>query len=124
MRPLVLVLACVAFGACGPTAPDLGTGVADAELSGARNAVELLRLRYPALIVEGEGEGARLSIRRTGTTPVIVLNGSYSSTLELSMIPAERVTNVEILTTMAETMVYGQDAALAGVLKVTAKVGR
>ena len=118
----LLALIVAPFG-CGTTDPAASPGdITDGQRDGARNAVELMRGRY-GLRVSGTGMSARLSLARNGRVPIIILNGSRSSVQELALISAEAVTDVEVLTSMADTMVYGQDAALSGVVRVEANVG-
>lgn len=126
MRAPLLTLALLAAG-CGSTEPATAPGeITDAEREGSQNALDLLRGRHPALLVEGSGTGIVLTIRRTGEAPVLVINGTRSSSLtgEAVGISAEEVESVEVLTALADTLVYGQEAARRGVVRITTRAAR
>ena len=114
-----LGLVALSLAGCGSTEPGTDAGsITDVERSSALNAIELMRGNY-GLRVIGNGLSARVVISRTGTEPLILLNGTRSSILELTQIAAADVTGIEVLTAMADTMVYGQEAAMNGVIRVT-----
>ena len=120
---VVLLALASATSGYGTTEPAGGLDdIADAQHDGARDAVGLTRGQH-GLRASSAGASARLTITRTNTRPVIILNGSRSSVQELVLISADAVTDIEVLTSTADTMVYGQDAALAGVVRVEARVG-
>ncbi|WP_420455662.1 hypothetical protein [Rubrivirga sp.] len=127
MRPLALALVLVAVSGCGTAGPEATPvgGISDAERNGARNALELLRGRYPALQVEETGQGLRLTIRRTGESPVVVIDGTRSvGTGEAVGIPPGEVAEIEVLTSMADTLIYGAEAARRGVVRITTRMGQ
>lgn len=121
---LLLALVVCSVAGCGTTDPGAPTAGEPSEVdrTSARTAVEYVG-QQPGLRVVGRGMGAYLVITLTGTAPLIVLNGSRSSIQELSLLLPDEITEVEVLTSMADTMVYGQVAALNGVVRVTARVG-
>lgn len=122
-RTLLLVLLGLAAGGCGTTEqPVRRTEVTDADRSRARTALELLRGRYPGLTINEAGGGLEILLR--GRAPVLVVDGTRTPfagrTADLS--PSE-VVEIEVLTSMSDTLIYGADAAEVGVVRITTVLG-
>ena len=129
MRPLLLGLA-LSLAACGTTGAE-GAGprgeVTAAEAGRDESLASLLRRRYPSLRVEETASGMSLQIRQYDSPPLIVIDGTRypaGATSALSGLRASEIVRVNVLKTMAETMVYGADAALGGVVEITTTLGR
>ena len=125
LAPPVLLAALLA--GCGPTRPlePTAADVTEVQRAGASSALELLRGRYPSLEVEEGQAGVALRVRRTGARPVVVVDGvrSIISAEGATGLLPEDVVRIEVLTSMADTMIYGDDAALGGVVLITTRLG-
>ena len=124
MRALALALLALSAGAgCAATEPQPGpTEVTDADRSGARSALEVLRGRYPALTINETGGGIEILLR--GRAPVIVVDGTRTPFVgrTVDITPSE-VVEIEVLTSMSDTLIYGADAAEVGVVRITTVLG-
>ena len=124
---LALALLVPTFAACGPTRGAASpSAVTEQQRNASTNALELLRGRYPSLQVEEGQAGILITVRRTGLVPVILVDGVRSVVGEAGAagVPADQVAEIEVLTSMADTMVYGDDAARRGVVKITTRRAR
>jgi hypothetical protein len=124
MRALPVLLAAALLGGCGTTSPQPGrTEVTDADRAGAQTALELLRNRHPGLQIDESGGG--LAIRLRGRAPVVVVDGMRTPYVgRVGNIPASEVAEIEVLTSMSDTLVYGADAAEVGVVRITTRLHR
>ena len=107
---------------CGTTEPRPDrTQITDADRSGAQSALDLLRGRYPSLTIVETGNGLGISLRGRG--PVIIVDGFRTPYVgEVRGIPASEILEIEVLTAMSDTLIYGEDAARNGVVKITTRL--
>ena len=128
MRLNSLLLAVLALAACGTAEPiDLSdtspAGMSEANRSG--TAVDLLRGRYPSLRIDETGNGLAFQIRQNAHPPVIIVDGFRSpagANGQLDGLLAADIVEIKVLKTMAETMVYGDEAALGGVIEIKTRL--
>lgn len=124
MRLSILVLFCaLAASGCGTSEAVPGSPEAsDIDRVGADSALDLLRGRYPALDLVETGRG--LAIRLRGRAPIIVIDGFRTPFAgEVGDLQADEVVEIEVLTSIADTLIYGEDAARVGVVKITTRLG-
>lgn len=132
MRALLLGLVALPLTACGASgAGDDGLSerstVTSAESDRDESLGALLRRRYPSLRVDETTSGLSLWIRQYDHPPLVVIDGTRypgGAASALSGLRASEIVRVRVLKTMADTMVYGADAALGGVVEITTVLAR
>ena len=123
MRPLaLLLLVTMGCGSGGATADR--TAVTDDDRARSQTLAELLEGRFPSLSVRSGVSGGRVTVRRTGLAPLIIVDGFRRGYGVVPDLPAADIAEVRMLLSMADTLVYGADAAERGVLLVTTRLGR
>lgn len=123
-----LVFAASLLAACGTSAPiDLSdtspAGMSEANRAG--TAVDLLRGRYPSLQIDETGGRVSLRIRQRTHPPVVIVDGFQSPIAndgQLDGILAADIVEIRVLTTMADTLIYGEAAALGGVIEIKTRL--
>ena len=123
----LLALPLAACSAAGPDRAQARSEVTAAEVSRDEGLGALLRRRYPSLRVEETASGLSLRIRQYDHPPLIVIDGTRypaGATSAIAGLRASEIVDVRVLKTMSETMVYGADAALGGVVEITTTLAR
>ena len=121
---LLLALASGVAGCGASGATSDRTLVTDEDRARNLTVVDLLRGRFPALAVDGNGASATVRIRRTGLAPVVIVDGFRTPFAgALPDLLAADVVEVEVFTSMADTLIYGADAAESGVVRITTRLG-
>lgn len=132
MRLLLLVMLGFAItlglAACGTAEPlDLSdtspAGMTAATRGG--TALDLLRGRYPNLQIEETSRGISIRIRQRAHPPVVIVDGFRSPAAhdgQLDTIMAADIVEIRVLRTMADTLIYGEEAALGGVIEIETRL--
>lgn len=131
MRRLCLLLVGLSISGCG-TSESTGerasrSHVTEQDRIGSWNALELLIERFPSVRVTTRGGVSSVQIRQYTHPPLLVVDGQRmlaSAAEALSRIPADDVVDIDVKHALSDTMVYGADAALGGVIEVTTRLGR
>ena len=118
------------LASCGTAAPiDLSdtspAGMSQANRGG--TAVDLLRGRYPSLQIDETGGTVSLRIRQRSHPPIVIVDGFRSPVAndgQLDGIAAADIVEIRVLTSMADTMIYGEEAALGGVIEIKTRLAR
>lgn len=124
MRTLVLLAVLAATAGCGPAGAVVGRGeITDDDRARGGTLADLLQSRFPELTVVPGEYGAIVRIRRTGTVPLVYVDEFRRGMEALTQVLVADVVRVEVLTRMADTLIYGREAAEVGVLRVTTRLG-